>query len=100
MTHSRRNFIAFAGALPFAAFAARSAHAADAACYNPATLPFSQRNRRRSIGYVELSSNPKQRCGLCAFFKSEAGDCGTCEILSGGPVTAKSYCTSFAAKAG
>lgn len=101
MTISRRSLLGLAAAAPVAALAASAARAADAAaCYDPARLPLSQRNRRRSLGYVESSTVAGKNCGGCAFFTagSQAG-CGTCQLLGGGPVNTSAYCTSFAARA-
>ena len=101
MQHSRRNFLALAGLAPAALLVARSAHAADgAACYDPAALPLTQKSRRRSIGYVESSTDPARRCALCSFFTGTQAGCGTCQLLGGGPVNAGAVCVSFAAKAG
>lgn len=69
------------------------------ACYDPSTLPFTQKSRRRALGYVEASTNPARRCGLCAFFTSASPSCGTCQMLSGGPVNVGGLCNSFAPKA-
>lgn len=101
MTRSRRNFLGLAAGAPLMLLAAGRARAADApACYDPATLPFSQKNRRRSLGYVDLSSDPGKRCSACAFFTAATpASCGTCQLLGGGPVRAEAVCNSFAAKA-
>ncbi|MEO6717650.1 MAG: high-potential iron-sulfur protein [Novosphingobium sp.] len=100
MNGSRRNFLALAAGAPLALLAASRTRAADApACYYPATLPFTQKNRRRSLGYVEISTDAKKHCGACSFFTaSTASGCGTCQLLSGGPVRADAVCNSFAAK--
>jgi hypothetical protein len=100
MTASRRNFLGLAAAAPLAILAAKAANAAaPAACYDPAALPLSQRNRRRSLGYIEMSSDAKKRCGACAFFTAAANaSCGSCQLL-GSTVNAGAVCTSFAAKA-
>lgn len=76
------------------------AAAAEGACYDPASLTLSQRTRRRALGYVDASADPARRCGLCAFFAAGAAGCGTCQILSGGPVSAPGLCSSYAAKGG
>lgn len=75
------------------------ARAAEALCQDPATLPLSQRTRRRSLGYVEPAADPARRCGLCAFFTGTTEGCGTCQMLTGGTVSAWGVCTSFATKA-
>ena len=98
MNPTRRNFLAVAGIAPFALLAARSANAATA-CFDPATLPLTQRNRRRGLGYVDPSTNPAKNCGRCAFFTAAKPGCGTCQMLSGGPVNAVGVCNSFAPKA-
>lgn len=98
---SRRNFLGLAAATPLALLAAASAGATqNAACYDPAALPFSQKSRRRSIGYVEASADPRKSCGACAFFTAGTlASCGSCQLLSAGPVNAAAVCNSFAAKA-
>ncbi len=100
MIPTRRKFLSLAVAAPFAAVAAGRAMAETPACYDPVNLPLSQQSMRRSLGFVAVSTDPKKRCDLCAFFKAGAAGCGTCQLLSGGPVGAGSVCTSFAAKAG
>ncbi len=98
MSMSRRSLLGMAAVAALAGSGARAA--AGAACYDPATLPLSQRNRRRSLGYVELSATAGKSCSACAFFTagSQSG-CGTCQLLSGGPVNAGALCGSFGAKA-
>lgn len=98
MDNTRRKFLALAGMVPMAALFGARALAAEAACYDPSALPLQQRNRRRSIGFVEVSPDPVKRCEACVFFKPGNGGCGTCDMLSGGPVTARGYCLSFAQK--
>ncbi|HEY0958985.1 MAG TPA: high-potential iron-sulfur protein [Novosphingobium sp.] len=53
---------------------------------------------RRSLGFVDTAPDPRKRCGLCVFFTSTSGDCGKCQLLSGGPVPATGHCDSWAAK--
>lgn len=100
MNGSRRNFLALASAFPAALFGARIAAAQEAACYDPAALPLNVKNRRAALGFVEQSADSKRRCGLCTFFQAKEGNCGTCQLLVGAPVTAGGVCNSFAAKAG
>ncbi len=108
MSISRRQILAQACGLGMAlggsAFGGRlNAQANDAAarpaCYDPATLPYMQKSRRRALGYVDASTNPARRCGLCAFFTGTSAACGNCQMLSGGPVAAGGLCQSFAPKA-
>ncbi len=99
METSRRDLLALAGMAPLMLLAGR-ATAADAPCYNPATLSLTQKNLRTSVGFAEASTDPKRHCGLCAFFTPGKGSCGTCQIMSGSPVTTAGVCTSFAPKAG
>jgi hypothetical protein len=68
-------------------------------CYDPATLPLSQRSRRRSLGFKDQSTDPAKRCGICAFFTAAGDGCGTCRILGGGAVNSTSVCNSWAKKA-
>jgi hypothetical protein len=100
MTHSRRRFLALA---PLALVGAHAALADPApgssnTCADPAALPLMQRNRRRSLGYAEPSPDPARHCSLCSFFTASGPACGTCAMLSGGPVSAGGLCSSFAAK--
>lgn len=98
MDSTRRTFLTLAGMAPLVAIGGARAMAADAACYDPTALPLQQRNRRRSIAFVETAPDPARRCGTCTFFKPGGGECGTCDMLGGGPVTARGYCASFAPK--
>lgn len=96
MDRQRRRFLVLAAAsVPFAAFTVGGARAQAPACYDPATLPLSQKNRRRSLGYVESSNDPAKHCSACAFFTAGEGGCGTCGLLNG-PVNAGAVCSSFA----
>ena len=76
------------------------AAAENAACFDPASLPLSQKSRRRAVDYMDQSNDPARHCGLCAFFAGTAAGCGTCQLLGGGPVSAGGLCSSFAARAG
>ena len=67
---------------------------------DPASLPATQRNRRRSIGYVEPSADAARRCGLCSFYTAGDAGCGSCQLLGGGMVSPGGVCGSFAPKAG
>lgn len=97
MEKSRRDILALAGMAPLMILAGRAA-AADTVCYDPASLSLAQKNLRRSVAFVETSTDPKRHCGLCAFFTASKGICGTCQIMSGNPVTVAGVCTSFAPK--
>lgn len=99
MTISRRTIL---GAIAFAPFvAAANANASSGAntCYDPSSLPASQRSRRRALGFRDAAAGSEKRCGECAFFKA-SGDkgCGTCDLLTGGMVTADNVCNSWAKK--
>lgn len=99
MDHRRRRFLAFAAAsVPFAVLAHAGARAQAPACYDPAALPLSQKNRRRSLGYAEASDDPARHCSICSFFTAGAAGCGTCGLLNG-PVNAGAVCASFAPRA-
>ena len=99
MDKNRRNILGLLATAPFAVFAARAGAAEPPkACFDPVTLPLSQKNRRRSLGYADPAVQPARRCGGCAFFTAAATGCGTCQLLSAGPVSATASCTSFAPK--
>ncbi|WP_395395547.1 high-potential iron-sulfur protein [Novosphingobium sp. BL-8A] len=104
MTGTRRHFLRQATGITVAAsaglFAARlGAQSNGPACYDPAALPFTQKSRRRALGYVDASPDATRHCSLCAFFTAAAAGCGTCQMLTGGPVNAGALCNSFAPKA-
>jgi len=99
MNADRRGFLGLAALAPLAVAAAARAEQ-PAACYDPASLPLSQKSRRRSLEYVDLSGDPARHCGLCSFFTAAAQGCGTCTILGGGTVSASGVCSSFAARSG
>ncbi len=96
---TRRSLLILAAVAPFAALAGRGSAQSPAACYDPAALTFSQKSRRRSLGYVEASADAKNRFGLCSFFTAAKDGCGACQLLAGGPVNAGALCNSFAPKA-
>lgn len=96
MQHDRRAFLGLAALAPLAVAAA--ARGQQAACYDPAALPLSQKSRRRSLEYVDLSPDPAKHCGACSFFTAAAPGCGSCTILTGGTVAAGAVCNSFAAR--
>jgi hypothetical protein len=98
MSGTRRRFLALAGSAPLAALGFAGAAQAEAG-YDPAALPMTQKTRRRSIGYVDVSPDKVKRCGVCAFFTASEPGCGKCALLSGGPVEAGGVCRAFAPKA-
>jgi High potential iron-sulfur protein len=98
MDLSRRNLIGSGGALLIALAVGEAATAAGPACPSVNSLPFSQRNQRRSLGYLDSSPDAKKRCGGCAFFTGTQVGCGKCQMLGGGMVSADATCNSFAPK--
>ena len=98
MENSRRRFLQIAAAAPVAALLGTRALAqAPAVCSDPATLPAAQKSLRKSLDFVDVSTDPAKRCGLCAFFQAK-GTCGSCQLLNS-TVSPGSVCSSFAAKA-
>lgn len=95
---SRRGLFRLAVAAPLALVAAKAQAQEVAACVNLDALPASQKSMRRSLGFKALSTDPKKRCGTCAFFTAPAGACGKCQLLSGGAVAAASVCDNWAGK--
>lgn len=99
MDETRRRLIAFVGLAPVALLGARQAFAQDKpVCYDPSKLPLAQKNMRRTLGFVDPAPAPAKRCGTCAFFTPTKSGCGSCAMLSGGPVPQTAYCTSYAPK--
>jgi len=100
MRINRRLFVGIAAATPLAIWTVRAAADQPAACYDPASLPLSQKSRRRSLGYVDQSADPLRRCGECSFFTGSSAACGTCAMLGGGSVSLTGLCSSFSARSG
>ena len=97
MTVSRRDLLGLIALAPFGIAAARAQNAP--ACYDPGALPASQKGIRAALGFKDVSPDPARHCGACAFFAAaKSAGCGTCALLSGGPVSAASVCNSFAKK--
>lgn len=88
------------GGIAFAPLAAVRAQQSDgsAKCYDPSSLPGSQRRMRRSLGFKDVSDSQTKSCSCCAFFTRKDGNCGTCQLLIGGPVSDSSVCNSWARK--
>ena len=97
MSETRRRFIGLLGLAPIAALlTTRDAFAQASACYTPDALSPSQKSMRRSLGFADPAPDAAKRCGTCAFFTEAQNACGKCQILSGGPVPASAFCTSYA----
>jgi hypothetical protein len=91
---TRRTLISLALAAPVAALG--SAAAAQAVCVDMDALSSSQKSMRATLGFRLVSDDPKRHCRDCAFFTADAGDCGHCALLSGGPVPGGGRCDSWA----
>jgi hypothetical protein len=100
MNNSRRGFLVMAGLAPFAIGAAQMVRAQNAVCYDPAKLSLSDRNNRSAVNFLEVSKDPTKRCGLCVFYDTTLGNCGTCKLFGGMPTNAYAVCDSFSAKPG
>ena len=96
---TRRGVITLMSTFAAAPLLSKVSAQSPTACADPATLPLSQRSRRRALGYTSPSTDPQKHCSLCSFFMPAAGGCGTCQMLSGGAVEATAVCTSFAKRA-
>ncbi|MCE7798282.1 high-potential iron-sulfur protein [Sphingobium sufflavum] len=97
MRVSRRDLLSLCAVTPLTMLAAAEAVAAPPACSSGMAL--SQMNRRSALGYVDVSKDRARHCSLCTFFAAGEGGCGTCQLLSGGSVSAGGVCTSFVARA-
>lgn len=96
MPVSRRNLLGLIAVAPIGIVAARAQGAP--ACYDPTVLPASQASMRKTLGFKDISSDPSKHCSLCVFFTGSKSGCGTCVLLSGGPVSVTSVCNSFGRK--
>lgn len=74
--------------------------AGEGVCADPNVLSDADLGTRGSLNYTETSPDPAKVCGGCAFFHAPAagGDCGTCDMFSGGPVNSRGHCSSWNAK--
>jgi High potential iron-sulfur protein len=72
--------------------------ASASACADPSTMSDAEMGTRKSLSYTEKSENPQQVCAGCSFFHAGSGSCGTCDMMSGGPVNPQGHCTSWNAK--
>jgi hypothetical protein len=68
-------------------------------CTDTSKLSMSDQQLRTNFKYVTVSPDPAKVCSNCALYKQpEPGSpCGGCQLFPG-PVTAKGYCQSWAAK--
>ncbi|NND68814.1 MAG: hypothetical protein HKN19_14590 [Halioglobus sp.] len=67
------------------------------ACYDPEMLGAGERQMRKTLQYVNVSTNEAQTCAGCQFYQPGDENCGECELLDG-PVASAGYCTSWALK--
>lgn len=99
---TRRALLLLAIAAPVAAqasaVAAAAATTASNACVDPDALPRAQKAMRASLNFRMVSEDPKRQCGGCAFYTAKQGACGSCALLSSGPVPAEGVCDSWAAR--
>ena len=95
---SRRGLFRLAVAAPLLVATTKARAQDAAACVNLDALPASQKSMRRSLGFKAQSTDPKKRCGTCAFFTAAAAGCGKCQLLSGGAVAQASVCDNWAGK--
>jgi hypothetical protein len=72
--------------------------AAESSCVNLKDMPPGESDVRRDLGFKLVSPDTAKRCGGCAFFTATASECGACQLMNGGAVTAHSVCNSWAAK--
>ena len=77
--------------------AAWAAQAYAGACVAEDDLSPSESSMRRSLRYEEPSTDAAKICGGCAFYKSESGGCGKCQLLNGA-VSVGGRCESWAPK--
>lgn len=66
-------------------------------CADPSQMTSAQESVRRTLKYVEVSSDASKVCAGCSFFHAgtEAGGCGGCEMFGGEPVNPGGYCDSW-----
>jgi hypothetical protein len=74
--------------------------AAGGECVADTKVSEADQSSRASMGYVHESTNPSQKCAGCAFFHEAegGGGCGTCDVLSKGPVNPNGHCNAWSAR--
>lgn len=100
MRPTRRALLALAGLAGGAGLSGMAQAQSQAqACFDRSKLAAGDLSLRRSLGFQDISADPKRACGGCAFFTAaQPASCGKCMLLSGGPVSAGSVCGSWAAR--
>ncbi len=73
--------------------------ASAAVCADPDAMTSGERALRASMNYTEKSTNPQQVCAGCAFFHAGEGQCGTCDMFTGGPANRDGRCDSWSSAA-
>lgn len=97
MKATRRDVLLGAGTSSAVLFAAPAlAATAEPACPDPKNPPPAIAAQRRGLNYVEPSTNPKKRCGLCFWWTATSGGCGKCGLMGGNPTSMNGVCSSFA----
>lgn len=93
--------IPIGGAALFSLSACDGNDVAALVCAAPSTLTTAEESVRRTLRYVEVSSDAGKTCSACEFFyaPNDAGGCGSCEIFGGKPVNPGGHCDSWSVDA-
>jgi hypothetical protein len=67
-------------------------------CADPELLGPGEAQMRKTLKYLEISTDDKQQCTGCQFFSAPSNNCGHCELLDGAVNTA-GFCTSWVKRA-
>jgi hypothetical protein len=71
--------------------------AAGKVCADPNSMDSGARELRKSLNYVEASTEPEKTCSVCGFFEAGKEGCGSCQIFNGS-VNAGGHCDFWARK--
>ncbi|MDQ3033185.1 MAG: hypothetical protein M3Y87_12270 [Myxococcota bacterium] len=61
------------------------------------SLAADQAAMRRTLHYVDRSTNPSRACTACALYTGTEASCGTCTVI-GGAIHPQGTCDSFVAR--
>jgi hypothetical protein len=70
---------------------------AAAQCVDLEAMDASEQSTRKGVHWTAMTSNSRQPCSKCEFYKATKRDCGNCAIFNG-PTTINGHCDSWSAK--
>lgn len=68
-----------------------------AQCVDLEATDASELSTRKGVHWTAMTSNPRQPCSKCEFYKASKRDCGNCAIFNG-PTTLNGHCDSWSTR--